>query len=181
MSQLTYAKIDQTVLNTLTPPKKYYWGIVFLLFLGVMLGASCWAYQIFTGIGVGGQNNPVAWGTYLINFVFWVGIAIFNLALWAPLPIELNRSFLYLVAFLALIVALVVPIIGIKKHQVIRELLKVNKEIPKKKTINEKARVYIDQVKNLDRPLLNVEIELLKDSKWAAKPEEDPAKDSVKE
>lgn len=27
------------------------------------------------GIGVGGQNNPVAWGTYLINFVFWVGIA----------------------------------------------------------------------------------------------------------
>jgi hypothetical protein len=113
--------------------------------------------------------------------VFWVGIAIFNLALWAPLPIELNRSFLYFVAFLALIVAVVVPIIGIKKHQVLRELLKVNKEIPKKKTINEKARVYLDQVKNLDRPLLNVEIELLKDSKWAAKPEEDPAKDSVKE
>jgi Ni/Fe-hydrogenase subunit HybB-like protein len=27
------------------------------------------------GIGVGGQNNPVFWGTYLINFVFWVGIA----------------------------------------------------------------------------------------------------------
>ena len=24
---------------------------------------------------MGGQNNPVAWGTYLINFVFWVGIA----------------------------------------------------------------------------------------------------------
>jgi hypothetical protein len=21
------------------------------------------------------QNNPVHWGTYLINFVFWVGIA----------------------------------------------------------------------------------------------------------
>jgi Ni/Fe-hydrogenase subunit HybB-like protein len=27
------------------------------------------------GIGVAGQNNPVHWGTYLINFVFWVGIA----------------------------------------------------------------------------------------------------------
>ncbi len=27
------------------------------------------------GIGVGGQSIPVAWGTYLINFVFWVGIA----------------------------------------------------------------------------------------------------------
>jgi molybdopterin-containing oxidoreductase family membrane subunit len=27
------------------------------------------------GIGVGGQNHPIGWGTYLINFVFWVGIA----------------------------------------------------------------------------------------------------------
>jgi molybdopterin-containing oxidoreductase family membrane subunit len=75
MSQLTFAKIDQTILDTLTPPKRYYWGIVFLLFLGAMIGAACWIHQIFTGIGVGGQNNPVGWGTYLINFVFWVGIA----------------------------------------------------------------------------------------------------------
>ena len=46
-----------------------------LLALGVLLGAGAWTYQIFTGIGVGGQNIPVVWGTYLINFVFWVGIA----------------------------------------------------------------------------------------------------------
>jgi molybdopterin-containing oxidoreductase family membrane subunit len=75
MSQLTYASIDQTILDTLSPPKKYYWAIVAVLFLGVLFGAVCWTYQIFVGIGVGGQNNPVAWGTYLINFVFWVGIA----------------------------------------------------------------------------------------------------------
>jgi molybdopterin-containing oxidoreductase family membrane subunit len=75
MSQLTYASIDQTVLNTLSPPKRYYWAIVVVLFLGVLIGGACWIYQIFVGIGVGGQNNPVAWGTYLINFVFWVGIA----------------------------------------------------------------------------------------------------------
>jgi molybdopterin-containing oxidoreductase family membrane subunit len=75
MAELTYAKIDQTILNTLTPPKKSYWGLIFILFIGVLIGAACWAYQIFVGIGVGGQNNPVAWGTYLINFVFWVGIA----------------------------------------------------------------------------------------------------------
>ncbi|MGD9304045.1 MAG: polysulfide reductase NrfD [Desulfobacterales bacterium] len=75
MAELTYAKIDQTILNTLTPPKKSYWGLIFILFVGVLIGAACWAYQIFVGIGVGGQNNPVAWGTYLINFVFWVGIA----------------------------------------------------------------------------------------------------------
>ena len=75
MPQLTYASIDQTVLNTLSKPKKYYWAIVVVLFLGVLVGAACWAYQIFVGIGAGGQNNPVAWGTYLINFLFWVGIA----------------------------------------------------------------------------------------------------------
>ncbi len=75
MPQLTYASIDQTILDTLKPPPKYYWGIVFLLMIGVLIGAACWVYQIFIGIGVGGQNIPVAWGTYLINFVFWVGIA----------------------------------------------------------------------------------------------------------
>jgi molybdopterin-containing oxidoreductase family membrane subunit len=75
MAQLTYAQIDKTILDSLTPPKKSYWGIIFLLFVGILIGAACWAYQIFVGIGVGGQNNPVAWGTYLINFVFWVGIA----------------------------------------------------------------------------------------------------------
>lgn len=75
MSELTFARIDETVLATLTPPRRRYWGIVLLLFCGVLLGAGCWAYQIAVGIGVGGQNIPVAWGTYLINFVFWVGIA----------------------------------------------------------------------------------------------------------
>ncbi|MGD8883064.1 MAG: polysulfide reductase NrfD [Desulfobacterales bacterium] len=75
MPQLTYASIDQTVMNTLGPPKRYYWAIVVVLFLGVLIGAACWTYQIFIGIGAGGQNNPVGWGTYLINFVFWVGIA----------------------------------------------------------------------------------------------------------
>jgi molybdopterin-containing oxidoreductase family membrane subunit len=75
MPQLTYASIDQTVLNTLGPSKRYFRAIVAVLFLGVLVGAACWTYQIFVGIGAGGQNNPVGWGTYLINFVFWVGIA----------------------------------------------------------------------------------------------------------
>ena len=75
MSQLTYSKIDQTILDTLAPPRATYWVIVGLLFAGLLMGLACWTYQIFVGMGVAGQNNPVAWGTYLINFVFWVGIA----------------------------------------------------------------------------------------------------------
>jgi Ni/Fe-hydrogenase subunit HybB-like protein len=72
---ITFNEADQTVLDTLTPAPVRYWLVVALLACGVLLGAACWGYQILTGIGVGGQNNPVAWGTYLINFVFWVGIA----------------------------------------------------------------------------------------------------------
>ena len=75
MSQLTFETINTTVLNTLTRPGKTYWCTIALLFLGVLLGASCWVYQIFVGVGVAGMNTPVHWGTYLINFVFWVGIA----------------------------------------------------------------------------------------------------------
>ena len=75
MSNLTPANIDNIVLDTLSPPPRSYWGIAALLFAGAFMGLCCWIYQIYVGIGVGGQNNPVAWGTYLINFVFWVGIA----------------------------------------------------------------------------------------------------------
>jgi Ni/Fe-hydrogenase subunit HybB-like protein len=75
VSGMTYNQIDQAVLDTLRPASLRYWAVIALMFLGVLLGAGCWAYQIAVGIGVGGQNIPVAWGTYLINFVFWVGIA----------------------------------------------------------------------------------------------------------
>jgi molybdopterin-containing oxidoreductase family membrane subunit len=75
MTDLTRAQIDQIVLKTLEPPRMRYWVIVAFLFAGVLLGAVAWTIQIFMGIGLGGQNIPVAWGTYLINFVFWVGIA----------------------------------------------------------------------------------------------------------
>ena len=75
MTELTYKKIDRIVLETLRPPSKGYWVLVFALMMGALAGGACWVYQIFVGIGVGGQNNPVGWGTYLINFVFWVGIA----------------------------------------------------------------------------------------------------------
>ncbi|HSO66633.1 MAG TPA: NrfD/PsrC family molybdoenzyme membrane anchor subunit [Desulfatirhabdiaceae bacterium] len=75
MSILTLEQIDKTVLKTLEPASKSYWVLVGLLLMGVLLGAACWLYQIFVGIGVGGQNNPVHWGIYLVNFVFWVGIA----------------------------------------------------------------------------------------------------------
>jgi Ni/Fe-hydrogenase subunit HybB-like protein len=72
---LTYGEVERTILDTLSPPSGGYWLLIMLLVLGVLAGAACWTYQIFVGIGAGGQNHPVMWGTYIINFVFWVGIA----------------------------------------------------------------------------------------------------------
>ena len=105
----------------------------------------------------------------LFKSMFWVGIAIFNLALWAPLPLEINKTLLYVVAFIVLVIAVVVPILGLRTHHVNLELLKVTRETPKKKTASESGRVYIDQVKKQDRPFVNAEFELLEGGKWAGK------------
>lgn len=105
----------------------------------------------------------------LFKSTFWVGIVIFNLALWAPLPIQIDKTILYLVALVALAFGLVVPILGLRKHQVNLELLKVCTDMPKKKTASEAGRVYIDQVKRQERPFINAEYELLVGSKWVEK------------
>ena len=75
MKDLTHEKAHETILGNLTRPGPFYFLVAFLLACGVLVGALCWSHQITTGIGVGGQNNPVAWGIYLVLFVFWVGIA----------------------------------------------------------------------------------------------------------
>lgn len=107
----------------------------------------------------------------LFKSMFWVGIVVFNLALWVPLPFVINQTLLYVIACVALVIALAIPIPGLRKHQVNLELLRVNKQILKKKTVNEAGRVYIDQVKQQDRPFINAEYELLNGSKWAGKTE----------
>ena len=61
------------VSETPKPPKAWY--VTFAAALGLLgaLGASI-VYLISTGVGVWGNNQPVAWGWPIVNFVFWVGI-----------------------------------------------------------------------------------------------------------
>lgn len=100
--------------------------------------------------------------------VFWIGIVVFNIALWVPLPFYAPKMLLYVVAFVSLAVAIVLPIFGLRKHQLSLELLKVNRQNPKKKGVDVQGRVYLDKIKTQDRPLINAEFELLEGSKWAA-------------
>ncbi|MDA1259011.1 MAG: polysulfide reductase NrfD [Planctomycetota bacterium] len=55
------------------PPKAWY--VIFgcgLLLLGTLL--TMIVHLVVTGVGVWGNNQPVAWAWPIVNFVFWVGI-----------------------------------------------------------------------------------------------------------
>ncbi len=55
------------------PPKSWYFSLAISFCMMSMLGILI-GYLVFTGVGVWGNNNPVAWGYPIVNFVFWVGI-----------------------------------------------------------------------------------------------------------
>ena len=71
----SYRAVDDQIIGAMWSTGRFYWFCVALAGLGVVLGASCWGYQIATGLGVANILHPPMWGTYLTNFVFWVGIA----------------------------------------------------------------------------------------------------------
>ena len=55
------------------PPRA--WFVAFAVTSTAMLiGLALMGYTVATGIGVWGNNSPVAWAFDIINFVFWVGI-----------------------------------------------------------------------------------------------------------
>ncbi|MCS7032726.1 MAG: hydrogenase, partial [Phycisphaerae bacterium] len=52
-----------------------WWYLAFAVSLGLLaLLGICIGYLMLTGVGVWGNNQPVAWAFDIVNFVFWVGI-----------------------------------------------------------------------------------------------------------
>jgi len=51
--------------------------VVFTAFLiaGVLFGLVAYLTQLFRGLGVTGLNQPISWGFYVTNFVFFIGIS----------------------------------------------------------------------------------------------------------
>jgi Ni/Fe-hydrogenase subunit HybB-like protein len=71
-----FHEVDGEIMRTMAPSGRRYWVAIFLLSLGVVYGYMIvWPYQMLTGLGVAGYRPPVMWGAYLVNFVFWIGIA----------------------------------------------------------------------------------------------------------
>jgi molybdopterin-containing oxidoreductase family membrane subunit len=52
----------------------FYWAVA-ILSLGVLWGAVAYAVQLNEGLGVTGLHQPVSWGFYVTNFVFFIGIS----------------------------------------------------------------------------------------------------------
>ena len=52
-----------------------WWWVAFVpSFILMLICFSCFGYLILTGVGVWGENQPVAWAWDITNFVFWIGI-----------------------------------------------------------------------------------------------------------
>jgi Ni/Fe-hydrogenase subunit HybB-like protein len=71
---LTYAEVNEQVLEPLQTPSRLYFVVMAFLAAGILWALSCWIYQVKTGMGVTGLSIPVGWGVYIANFVFWIGI-----------------------------------------------------------------------------------------------------------
>uniref|UniRef100_I2Q391 Polysulfide reductase n=1 Tax=Desulfovibrio sp. U5L TaxID=596152 RepID=I2Q391_9BACT len=76
MNGLTLADVNRDILGaTRAPRHPVYWLALAVsagAFVGLLLALL---YQVKVGLTVTGLKEPVNWGIYLVNFVFWVGIA----------------------------------------------------------------------------------------------------------
>ena len=61
--------------RSLTKTSGKFYLAVFVLFCIAVWGAFAWIIQLVKGLGVTGMNNSVAWGVYITNFVFFIGIS----------------------------------------------------------------------------------------------------------
>jgi molybdopterin-containing oxidoreductase family membrane subunit len=52
----------------------FYWAVA-LLSIPILWGALAYSVQFYAGLGVTGLHQPVSWGFYVTNFVFFIGIS----------------------------------------------------------------------------------------------------------
>lgn len=69
-----YATANRDIIRVLHKFSPY-WIVGWLLAVSALLyGGYCWYTQITYGMGMAGMNNSSFWGTYIVTFVFWIGI-----------------------------------------------------------------------------------------------------------
>ena len=67
--------ISDKICNIVEEKTPRWWWFAFVPSVALMtICFSCFGYLILTGVGVWGENQPVAWAWDITNFVFWIGI-----------------------------------------------------------------------------------------------------------
>jgi molybdopterin-containing oxidoreductase family membrane subunit len=56
-------------------PRWWWFFFIPAAFSATVIFPMCLFYQVFTGVGVWGNNHPVMWGWDIVNFIWWVGVA----------------------------------------------------------------------------------------------------------
>lgn len=72
----SFAEVNRDIVRTMVETGSRYYialGVSFAVF--IICYIFPWIYQVYTGIGAAGMNSPVMWGSYLANFVFWIGMS----------------------------------------------------------------------------------------------------------
>ena len=70
----TYAETNRDILRVLFKPTPLFIMAWLFSVACLVFGAYHWYRQIYWGLGTDGMNQASFWGTFIVTFVFWVGI-----------------------------------------------------------------------------------------------------------
>lgn len=66
---------DEILLRPIVEKSKSYYRVVLIFAALFAFAVFMYARQVWFGLGVTGMNQPVTWGFYIVNFVFFIGIS----------------------------------------------------------------------------------------------------------
>jgi molybdopterin-containing oxidoreductase family membrane subunit len=68
-------RIESDLLRSVERTTGWFYVVVGGLLLVAFWGLYAYSVQLIFGLGVTGMNQPVTWGFYIVNFVFFIGIS----------------------------------------------------------------------------------------------------------
>lgn len=68
-------RMHDAVLSPLRKTGRIYVSLMVALFGVFAWGVYAWSVQIREGLAVTGLSDPIPWGFYITNFVFWIGVS----------------------------------------------------------------------------------------------------------
>ncbi len=70
-----------------------FWGLVTSLLVIIAMGFIAWGYQLKNGLVVTGMRDIFAWGLYIQNFIFFVGLAAGGLIIYSSVNLAGVKKF----------------------------------------------------------------------------------------